>query len=129
MAGLNTYDFVDNTPCKTFLEETRQWRKHEHEHIQESTEQIMENIDNSREEIIEQVQTTEENITKSIEIAEKSLENQIKESETSIKSELNRVIESHIIPMEEDVKDVIKTQTEHTNWLKQIWNKVSIFNH
>ena len=98
----NNYDYDDVHPFKTWMEETREWRTHTHEHIEVSTEKIMSNIDETREEI----------------------NNNIKASEKKITDKIDTVINNYIISMDNKLDEIKETQSSHTNLLTQIWNKI-----
>lgn len=98
----NSYGYDDSQPFKTWMEETREWRAHTHEHIEESTEKIMSNIDETREEI----------------------NNNIKASEKVITDKIDNVVNTYIVSMDNKLDEIKETQSTHTNLLTQIWNKI-----
>ena len=70
----NEYNHVEDNKLYTWLDETRDFRKHQHDHLKEETEKIMENIDNTRKQVMENVDETRKQVLDRVEEAENKLE-------------------------------------------------------
>lgn len=82
----------------SLVEETRQWRKHVHEHIEEATNDIMTNTDEA-----------ETAIKNDINEAEATITNEITSAETNIKAEID---------------SVQSQQQKDSSIINNIWNKI-----
>lgn len=61
-SAYNEYNYGEHNELYTWLDETRDWRKHEHNHLEESTEKIMNNVDETRKQVLERVDVAERNL-------------------------------------------------------------------
>lgn len=98
----------------SLIEETRQWRKHAHEHVNESTNDIIKNIDNAETAIKNDIQKTESNLITAIDSAQANTVKEINQAETTIKAEI----------------DSVQSQQQYdSSIITNIWNKIKNWNN
>lgn len=100
--NINEYGYKENNSLYTWLEETRDWRKHEHEHLEEAKTEIMNNTDEAEAAIIKEVDDSKTEILNKIE-------------------EYNTYVVTNIVPK---VTSIQKTVEENKTTLANIWNKI-----
>lgn len=96
--NLNTYGFGDEVYLYTWMEETRDWREHTHEHIEEVKQQI-----------IDQVQASESTILSTITDAKDDIITSVEKTQT--------YLEENIYPKVEKLDNVTST-------VNSIWDKI-----
>lgn len=81
--NMNTYGFKEQDYLKTWLEETRDWREHEHTHITEVEERLTKEINDA-----------EENINANVDAAETAIISKIKEHNNYVVNTIQPKVES-----------------------------------
>lgn len=97
----------------SLVEETRQWRKHVHEHIEEATNDIMTNTDEAETAIKNGINEAETAIINELNNSEGNITAKINQAETAIKAEID---------------DVQTQQQNDSSIINNIWNKIRNWN-
>ena len=100
--NMNTYGFKEQDYLKTWLEETRDWREHEHTHLAE----------------------VEERLTKEINDAEESINANVDAAETAIISKIEEHNNYVVNTIRPKIEAVQTTVNENKNTLQSIWDKI-----
>lgn len=88
--NMNTYGFKEQDYLKTWLEETRDWREHEHTHLVEVEERLTKEINDAEESINSNVDAAETAIISKIEEHNNYVVNTIQPKVESIKTEVDK---------------------------------------
>ena len=99
---INEYGYRENNSIYTWLEETRDWRAHEHRHLTEATESIIKNTDDAENKIMKNVNGTREEILTAV-------------------GNVNSYIINTVMPSVNEIKSDVK---ENKSMITSIWNKI-----
>lgn len=98
----NFYQYEENNSCYTWLNETRDWRKHIHEDLEKH----------------------DEHLTKEAESIRKNTD----EAESAILSELREVVvKKYLIPIQNTTNTIQTTVNNNNSLLNTIWSKIQFW--
>lgn len=83
---MNTYGFKEQDYLKTWLEETRDWREHEHTHITEVEKNINANVDAAETAIISKIEEHNNYVVNTIRPKIEAVQTTVNENKNTLQS-------------------------------------------
>lgn len=110
MNDMNVYGFNEQVYLKSWMEETREWREHEHTHLVEVEQRLTQEINEAK-----------QNINNNVDAAENAIVNKIEKHNNYIIGTIQPKIES----IETKVDNHTGLLTNITSLINQILTKIS----
>lgn len=118
----NLYNYNDDDTCYTWIEESRNWRRHQHGHLSEEAIQIMNHIDSTEKYLFDHVETKAEEIKEHFTNAKNDINNNVVNSKNEIKEHVtnakNEIVNNYVA----EIKTTVKS---NNSILNNIWNKIN----